>query len=226
MFMGIFDIYNRQPKQEITKDSPKRGLALFFDVLRWNLWELIKLNLLFILFCIPIITIPAALTAMSRIISLMLRSMHYDLFSDFFGCFKREFLRSLIIGIVFSILIAVSVSGIYFYDSAISSVVFSLILRAILSIIMVACIIAGFFAFPMTMMTDLPVKHILRNSFLLVAVMLPYNAASLRILDLLWFLAAVFLPYSLIIVLIILFSLSGLITTFCALSGINKYIKK
>lgn len=44
----------------------KRGFVGYMDMLWREFFELLKLNLLFVLSCVPIITIPAALTAMHR----------------------------------------------------------------------------------------------------------------------------------------------------------------
>lgn len=49
----------------------KRGFVGYMDMLWREFFELLKLNLLFVLSCVPIITIPAALTAMHRITSVM-----------------------------------------------------------------------------------------------------------------------------------------------------------
>ena len=57
----------------IVKDAPpKQGFALLADVLLRNWWELIQLNLLVILFGLPLVTLPAALVAAARICVLML----------------------------------------------------------------------------------------------------------------------------------------------------------
>jgi len=224
--MSIFSPYDKPSKQGITKDAPKQGAALFFDVLRREIFNLIKLNLLFILFCIPVITIPAAMTAMSKILFLMLKDKPHELWGDFFECFKKEFLRSLAVGFAIFILIGISVFSFYFYSMAMQSPAFSLILRAVLVALMAAFLIAAFYAFPLIALTDLPVKHIVKNAFLLTALMLPKNLLALTLFVLLWFIALLFYPYSLALVLIIFFSLSGLITSFNSLGGIHKYIIK
>ena len=44
----------------IAKDAPaKTGLALLADVVARNWWELVQLNLLVLLCCLPLVTIPA-----------------------------------------------------------------------------------------------------------------------------------------------------------------------
>ncbi|TAZ76248.1 hypothetical protein ELH72_27570, partial (plasmid) [Rhizobium ruizarguesonis] len=52
----------------IPKDAPKRtGLALFAEILVREWWEMVKLNFLFILAGLFVVTLPAALAAMARV---------------------------------------------------------------------------------------------------------------------------------------------------------------
>ena len=60
----------------------KRGFVGYMDMLWREFFELLKLNLLFVLSCVPIITIPAALTAMHRITSVMVRDENHFLWPE------------------------------------------------------------------------------------------------------------------------------------------------
>jgi hypothetical protein len=52
----------------IPKDAPTRkGLALFGEIVGREWWELVKLNLLFIVFALPLVTLPAAAFATTRV---------------------------------------------------------------------------------------------------------------------------------------------------------------
>ena len=57
---GLFNLFPDFAKNGpgIDKDAPpKTGLALFIDIYRREWWNIFKLNLLFLLFCIPVVTI-------------------------------------------------------------------------------------------------------------------------------------------------------------------------
>ena len=73
----------------------KRGFVGYMDLLWRELFELLKLNLLFVLSCVPIITLPAALTAMRRITSVMVRDENHFLWPDYWKAFRRDFWKSL-----------------------------------------------------------------------------------------------------------------------------------
>jgi len=222
--MGIFsNWYTREAKVEIKKDTPpKQGAALFFDVLRREFWELCKLNLILILFCVPVVTIPAALTAMSRVMMFMLMDRPISTFGDFFDAFKKEWKRSTIMGLAYFPLLALTVFGQYFYLAAMGS--FLPYVFAMLSCAMV--LIAGFYIFPMLSVLDLGIAGILRNAILLTFLRMPQNILALVVAVLLALLVLMLLPLSILVAFLILFSLIGLVTTFCAYTGLKKHVIK
>ena len=60
-----------------------REVSWFFKVLYENLFELVQLNFLWILSCLPLVTIPAACTAACRISLRMLQQEDYRLEKNF-----------------------------------------------------------------------------------------------------------------------------------------------
>lgn len=93
------------PGKGVTQPPPERGIKLFFFVLHTHFWELIKLNLLFLTFCIPVLTIPAAFCAANRVILNLVQNRNCYLWNDFFAEFKESFLKSLPFGLLFAFLI-------------------------------------------------------------------------------------------------------------------------
>ena len=60
------------PGPGIEKDAPeKTGPARFLEILQLECVTLFQLNLLFLVSCLPVITIPPALFAMNQVIRLM-----------------------------------------------------------------------------------------------------------------------------------------------------------
>ena len=96
----------RKDTPGIAKDAPKKkGFARYFEILWREFFPLLKLNLLFIISCLPIVTIPAALTAMNRITVTMVRDRNYFMLSDYWDAFKRDFFRSLLAGVLVLVLV-------------------------------------------------------------------------------------------------------------------------
>ena len=96
--MGFFeDLGNRNWKKEGEgKPAPSHGRERFFYLLRTHFWKLITLNLLFLLFSIPVVTLPAALCAMNRVLIKLTRDGNCLLWMEFRDEFKRSFLKSLL----------------------------------------------------------------------------------------------------------------------------------
>lgn len=88
-----------------------RAAALFFAYF----WKLVGANLLFVLFSLPIITMPAALCGLNRVCILIYRKGHCFLWPDFWEEFRRSFLRSLLPGLLFG---AVVFAGYFFMSLA------------------------------------------------------------------------------------------------------------
>lgn len=218
---GIFR--ERIPAEGSTE---KQGMGLFFNIVFQNLPELLRLNFLFILFCVPVVTIPAAVTAMSNVTLKMAREEVFFFREDFIGSFKQNFGKSLAFGIPALLILAAAVYLIPFYRSAvnISPAFYAPLALVVLTSIFV--LLAGMYAFPMLAAVELPLGRIIRNCAILAVVRLPYNAAALSGAAFLWLLVIVSLPVSLLIILTYLFSLVSFIGSFCAWSGIRKYVLK
>ena len=65
MAKGFFS--RRLSKEGPGTPAPQGGAALYFYLLKTYFWQLLWLSWVFLLSCIPVVTIPAALAAMSRV---------------------------------------------------------------------------------------------------------------------------------------------------------------
>jgi len=79
----------------IAKDAPQpTGMALFFDILKREWWEVVKLNLLFIIASLFVVTIPAALVAMARVSRSFAADENVYLLRDFLAALKTHALQA------------------------------------------------------------------------------------------------------------------------------------
>ena len=84
-------------------------MKTFSQIIR-NYWvDLVLLNLAFLLGCIPVVTIPASLSALSRALLRMQREENVHIFRDFFRDIKIGFRRSLLPGCI--LLAGLALSG-------------------------------------------------------------------------------------------------------------------
>ena len=110
--MGFLKANFQKEGKGISKDTPeKTGFALFLETLIRELGSLIKLNFLFLLFSIPIITIPASFAALTNVSMKIARQQHVFVFSDFKESFKKNWKQSSLLGIFFLLLFSYFLSG-------------------------------------------------------------------------------------------------------------------
>ena len=76
-------------------------------------WRLVAANFLFVVFSLPLLTLPAALTALNRVCVIIYRDGNIFLWHEFRKEFRRSFARSLVPGIWFALLLF----GGYFFMS-------------------------------------------------------------------------------------------------------------
>lgn len=223
--MNFFGDYFTKPGRGIDKDAPaKKGLALFFSILGREFWNLIKLNLLFVVSCLPIITIPAAITSMSRITLAMCEDAPFFLWEDYRKVFRREFGRSLGLGAIFAAWGALSVISGTMYLSATDSAGYYWVLVALCILSALLCMMCAFFAFPMLSRVELSFGDILRNSIILAVAQPQYNLPAAILIGAAWLAAVNYMLYLIPLFVLIFFSLTNLIATFAAYPGLKKYV--
>lgn len=223
--MGFFkDLYNK-PGPGIPKNAPqKKGLALFFEILWRELFELIKLNLLFLLFCVPIITIPAAIAAMSKVTTKMVRDENHFLWSDFTGAFHDEFLPATLGGWLLNLIMLGSVASGFFYINLSTTNKLMMIPLIITTCVSFVATVSSFYFYPMITSVDLPLKRTLKNSFLLSFVCVGPNVIAGGIFFVSTALCVMFFFPAVPVILSIGCALLNFICTFVAYGGISKYV--
>jgi len=222
--MGLLDNwYNKEPKNEIDRKTPKKeGLALFFSVLWREFWEICKLNIIMVVFCLPIVTIPTTLTAVNKILMFMIMDRSVYTFEDFLLTFKREWKRSSLIGLIYFPLLILTMFGMYFY-----SIVYNNFFLYTFSMLGCAVVLmVGFYLFAMLGVIELDLKETFRNAILLAFLRIPQSVLTLIAMVVLSVLVILFLPSSILTVLLLYFALIVYMAVFCAYTGLSKFVMK
>ena len=116
--MGFLSKYYDQTREGkgVSKDDLReKGLFNFFDVYTTNFWKLTLLGLMWLLFSIPVVTMPAATCAFVYVIRNMVRKKGVFLWSDFVETFTKYFWKSLPLGIADLVLYALSFIAMRWY---------------------------------------------------------------------------------------------------------------
>jgi len=208
-----------EPKKDtpgIDKNAPqKKGLARYLETLWREFFPLLKLNLLFLLSCVPIITIPAAITAMSRITVAMVRDRNYFMWTDYWEAFKRDFGRSLLAGILLAVAMGMfGLSTWFYYMLAQENSKFFLVLTGVSLCLLLTTFSTALYFFPMLAMVELPTKKLLLNSCIMTYSCFRRTVPALLLSAGLLFASIGLLPYSFITFVFVTFSLTSLTSNF------------
>ncbi len=210
--------------QQDGSENREKGLPLLFHVTISRLLSLIALNLLYVAFCVPLVTVPAASAALMKCVGLMLEEEDFSLFGTFFTAFKSDFLKTLAAGWLMLLLFAGAVFGALFYWSAGSSLALvPSVFCAILSMLLFAalnnllCMLAK---------VRLPFGALVKNAFLLLFIRPLRGVAASCVSFLILAACAWWFPRSIPVLLLIAFSLSALIACFGARGALEKHVVK
>lgn len=190
----------------------------FITICFKNVTKLILLNIFFLMCCLPVVTLPAATTALARTCQDILLEKERP-YRSFFRTIRQDFFPSLLLGLVFMVLPTALAYTVLFYISQTDS--FLAVLCAVFSFIVDYLLLCtGTVALNIFARIELPVYHIIRNAFIITfsAPKLLCTWISLSIL--LVGMGVWFFPYSLPYVALLAFSLSGM----AASRGVLPYI--
>lgn len=230
---GFFGLFNyAKPGKGVDKNAPeKKRFFYFFELFGRKFWKLIQLNLIFILFSIPIVTIGPAYVAMCKVMKDLVNERGVFLFSDFFEAFKKNFKQSVIFWIVDLVVLAVFSVCIPFYYNMTNDNGFGWILFGLSACLMFIWFLINCYMFVMLPIMDMKLIPMLKNAFYLSILGLKSNLCTFFAILLvaggtvfLFLLGPVPILVSFLLFFTVLFSLCAFITTFNCYPLVNKFI--
>lgn len=133
--------------------------------------DLLILNFLMIIVCIPVITVGAAHTAMHYVLLKMVRDREGYLIRGFFKSFKQNFKQATLLWLLMLLVIAVYVGDILIFGY--SGMVFpKAVVIAVLAVAILLLMIAVY-VFPLQARFENPIKNTLKNAMILAFANLP-----------------------------------------------------
>lgn len=147
--------------------------------------DLIILNLLFILTCIPIITIGASLSALYTIALKMVRNEESYIAKGYFKAFASNFKQSTVLWLI-SIVLFLFFRYDYIIASSQNTGMFRIMQVMLLMVILVFAA-AFLYVFPVASHFVCTLKQVIKNSFLMSIGHLPYTLILFAIYGLIWF---------------------------------------
>lgn len=183
----------------------KEGGALFFQILFSKAWHLAGINLLHYLFLLPLtlgfaavsfiknvsiltivlillglitaVTIGPATAAMTRVIRSFVIQKHTFVFRDFFKAFRANFKKAAIIGVLDMFIFASAIASLYVYPMMAQEMSNKLFYGAMIITLSLALVVImmNFYIWPMLVATDLSLKDLIKDSFVLAFVGMKTN---------------------------------------------------
>lgn len=204
----------------IEKDAPsKTGLALFFEILVREFWQLLKLNLLFVICALPLVTFGAARAALSRCTMNMVRDVPNDVWDDFRQELKKDFSRNTALGLLelFALgmlMLLLSLPGVR------GNTAVCVVLLALTAIVV---LVLGYL-WPMVVAVDVPLRAAIKNAAVLALAFPQHSLPALVVALLLYGLSFWLFPLSLPLVLFVPFGMGSFVTSFAAWSDIRRLV--
>lgn len=222
-FLG-FGNYAR-PGKGVKKGEPqKKRFFAFFDLFTRKFFKLIQLNLLYVLFCIPVVTIGPATAALMKIVRYYNEGKPVFLISDFFDAFKTNFKQGFVMSIISAVCIVLSFFSIVFYFNQTVINLWYFIPLALISSITIIVILAHFYTYLLISSVNLKLFSIIKNSVMLAFLGLKSNVFTFIFVCPVIALSILFVPVSLPVVILMTFSYSALVVCYNSFQYIYKYI--
>lgn len=211
----------------VQKGGPKKKpFFLFWEIFGNKFWKLIQVNLIFMLFCIPVVTFGPALAAMTQVMRKFTIGEPIFVFHEFMTAFKKNFKQSFFIGILDILLVLLIIFNLNFYISAFEEMG-GFGNKLMLAFSLAICFIfymMHFYIYPQIVALNLKIGQIIKNSFILTIAGLKRSLVAFFSTAAIVLVFALFIPYSLMALPIIPAAWMSFIATFCAYPVIQKHI--
>lgn len=196
--MGFLDEFSKKrwAKEGNDKPAPQSGAPRFLFLLATHFWKLVSANLLFVVFSLPLFTLPAALSALNRVCVKLVREGNCLLWPEFRDEFRAALGSGFLLGLPYGLLLAGSY---YLLSLGLSNAanVFGMLFSALGICALLCCAIFGSWAFVLKAMLALPNRDIQKNARALAMLEIRRTLAVLGTEALAAFLMIALFPYSL-----------------------------
>lgn len=148
----------------VMESSPAKGPRRFVFLLRTYFGRLIGINLLFVLCCVPVFTIPASICALNRYTIKMVRDGYGFSVDDYWQEWKEQIFRSMPAILIPGLPMAFAYYLLSMYAGGQAG--FGVLVVAIFWIFL--ALLMGAYVFVLLAMLDLPLLQIIKNSAILI----------------------------------------------------------
>lgn len=142
-------------------------------LMQWlgKLADLMWLNILAMICCIPIVTTGASLTALHYMALKIVRGEECYITRGFFKSFKQNFKQATIIWLILLLVILIMVGDIYIIIN--SGLEFHIVLKVIIGVVGFLIVFTTMYVFPVLAKFDNTIKNTIKNAFIMSILQFP-----------------------------------------------------
>lgn len=221
--MGLFNDYMREGKG-VQKDQYTPRFILFFQIYFRKFWNLILINLLYIVSCIPIVTIGPATAGITKLLRNYAREEHAFIWGDFIETAKKNFKQAFLYATL-DLVVTIFLIFDFLAIGNIANRVMSILCMAAIFLALTVWSFMRFYIYNMMVTFRLTFKQLIKNAFIFCWVGFFRNLFTAIIL------LAVFIgvsmlnfPYQLLIYGTLFFSFGGFLVNFMVQPLIKKHM--
>ena len=133
--------------------------------------DLLWLNVLTFICCIPIVTIGASLTAMNYVALKIARNEECYITKDYFKSFRQNLKQATVIWLLLLLLLLVLVGDFYIISN--SDITFGNVIRIVITVIAVVVVFTAMHVFPMLAKFDNTIPNTIKNAFFMSILQFP-----------------------------------------------------
>ena len=130
--MSFFNDYTKEGKGVSKAPDNRLRIIVFFDIFFRKFWNLILINLLYLVFCVPVVTIGPATAGITKLLRNYAREEHAFIWQDFIETFKSNFWKSLAVFAIDCVVAALLFFDFYMYTALEASSAMIVIALAVL----------------------------------------------------------------------------------------------
>ena len=221
--MGLFNDYMREGKG-VQKDQYTPRFILFFQIYFRKFWNLILINFLFILSCIPIVTIGPATAGVTKLLRNYAREEHAFIWGDFIETAKKNFKQAFIYATL-DLVVTVFLVFDFLAVGNIKSRVMSIMCMAAIFLALTVWTFMRYYVYNMMITFRLTFKQLIKNAFIFCWVGFFRNLFTTIVLAALFIgISLLNIPYQLLVYGTVFFSFCGFLVNFMIQPLIKKHM--
>lgn len=221
--MNPFKGFDVTGNSKLWKNVPKKGLMRFLYVFIYNFSAVIRLNLIFLIFCIPVITLPLALAGMVRVASKMIRLEPVDIWGDFVKSVKQNWKQASVVFYIIAVGIAAACVAFCYYTENGNGSTIAGIGLVICGLIIILLLLMMAYSMAMIVTVELKTRAVLKNALLLCVLGGKNTLSMLLSIIVINGIMVLFLPVSVLFAALMGFAILSLLCFIYAWQPIERY---